>query len=128
MVSAITEGVKVSVTALYQPAYSNPINSHFIFSYKVYIENNSAHTIKLVSRKWHIFDSNGERRNVKGEGVVGQQPTLNPGDVHEYVSGCDLKTAMGKMKGIYTMEKLVNKTTFSVEIPEFNLVSPLIEN
>ena len=86
MVAQITDGVKVSVETIYQPEYSNPSNEHFMFAYRIQIENLSPYTVQLMSRHWHIFDSNGSRREVEGEGVVGQQPVISPGEIHEYVS------------------------------------------
>ncbi len=124
MISAITEGVKVSVLTEYQSAYSNPMQAHFVFTYKIAIENHSDHTIKLLRRHWLIFDSNGTLREVEGEGVVGVQPVLEPGEVHEYVSGCNLQTSMGKMLGTYQMERLIDGRLFDVTIPEFMMIPP----
>ncbi len=80
--------------------------------------------MKLLRRHWHIYDANGVVREVEGEGVVGQQPVLEPGDSHQYVSGCNLKTGLGKMRGTYQMERLADGRNFTVEIPEFTLVVP----
>lgn len=124
MVTKITEGVKVSVETIYQPEYSNPVNEHFMFAYRVKIENMGEYTVQLMSRKWIIFDSNGSKREVEGEGVVGQQPIIEPGDNHEYVSGCNLKTDIGTMKGSYEMIRVVDGQRFQVNIPEFQLITP----
>lgn len=124
MVAKITEGVKVSVETTYQPEYSNPANEHFMFAYKVIIENLTEYSVQLLSRHWNIFDSNGTKREVEGEGVVGLQPIIEPGQFHEYVSGCNLKTDMGTMQGTYQMKRLVDNELFDVKIPEFNLVAP----
>ncbi|TZF86058.1 Co2+/Mg2+ efflux protein ApaG (plasmid) [Pedobacter sp. BS3] len=124
MIAQITEGVKVSVETLYQPEYSNPESEHFMFAYKIKIENLSDYTVQLMRRHWFIFDSNGSRREVDGEGVVGQQPVIEPGDNHVYVSGCNLKSDMGNMKGTYQMKRLVDNETFEVNIPEFHLIAP----
>jgi ApaG protein len=124
MVAKITEGVKVSVETTYQPEYSNPANEHFMFAYKVMIENLTEYSVQLLSRHWNIFDSNGTKREVEGEGVVGLQPIIEPGQFHEYVSGCNLKTDMGTMQGTYQMKRLVDNELFDVKIPEFNLVAP----
>ncbi len=123
MVTKITEGVKVSVETIYQPEYSNPVNEHFMFAYRVKIENMSDYTVQLMSRKWSIFDSNGTKRQVEGEGVVGQQPIIEPGENHEYVSGCNLKTDIGTMKGSYEMVRVVDGQKFQVKIPEFQLIA-----
>ena len=119
-----TQGVQVTVTTNYLPDYSSPGQQHFVFAYKINIQNNSEFTVKLLRRYWQIFDSNGTVREVEGEGVVGQQPTLEPGDSHQYVSGCNLKTGIGKMTGNYTMERLVDGREFKVDIPEFVLIVP----
>lgn len=124
MVTTITDGVKVSVETIYQPEYSNPANDHFMFAYKVKIENISEHAVQLLGRHWYIFDSSGAKREVEGEGVVGQQPVIEPGQAHEYVSGCNLKTDMGSMKGEYQMIRLMDNFAFDVKIPEFYLITP----
>jgi len=119
-----TEGVKVTVTTNYLPDYSSPVQQHFVFAYKIKIENNSDFTVKLLRRHWYIHDSTGVVREVEGEGVVGQQPSLEPGESHEYVSGCNLKTGLGKMRGTYLMERLVDGKQFNATIPEFTLIVP----
>src|ERR1700750_3371468 len=124
MVTTITDGVKVSVETIYQPEYSNPANDHFMFAYKVKIENMSTYAVRLLARHWYIFDSNGAKREVEGEGVVGQQPVIEPGSSHEYVSGCNLKTDMGSMKGESEMVRLLDWPYFNVQISEFYLIPP----
>ena len=124
MVAQITDGVKVSVETIYQPEYSNPSNEHFMFAYRIQIENLSPYTVQLMSRHWHIFDSNGSRREVEGEGVVGQQPVISPGEIHEYVSGCNLQTDMGTMHGSYEMRRMLDDERITVNIPKFDLIAP----
>ncbi|HEY0897951.1 MAG TPA: Co2+/Mg2+ efflux protein ApaG [Sphingobacteriaceae bacterium] len=124
MVTKITDGVKVTVETIYQPEYSNPMNEHYMFAYKVHIENLTDYSVQLLRRHWYIFDSNGTKREVEGEGVVGQQPVIEPGESHEYVSGCNLKTDMGSMHGTYQMKRIVDEGEFNVNIPEFYLVAP----
>ena len=97
MNSIISEGVEVSVETFYQPDYSNPINNEFMFAYRITIENHNSFSVKLHRRHWNIFDSNGSFREVEGEGVVGLQPVITSGEKYQYVSGCNLKTEMGKM-------------------------------
>ena len=128
MVSAITKGIQVSVETTYQPDFSNPQQHHYVFTYKVRIENKSMHTVQLLRRRWEIFDATETRKIVEGEGVVGQQPILEPGEYHTYVSGCNLKSGMGKMKGTFTLEKLMNGKFLEVVIPEFQLISSLFQN
>ena len=109
MVSEITKGVEVSVETEYQPEYSSPRQYHFVFTYRITITNKSEYTIQLLRRHWHIHDSAFKNREVEGEGVVGQQPTLEPGQTHQYVSGCNLKSGLGKMYGTYLMERVLDK-------------------
>jgi ApaG protein len=124
MITQVTDGVKVSVETAFQPEYSSPAQFHFVFTYRIKIENNSLYTVQLHRRHWKIYDANGAIREVEGEGVVGQQPILEPGESHEYISGCNLKTEIGKMKGTYLMEKIVDGKKFKVQIPEFVLIVP----
>ncbi|EKB50685.1 Co2+/Mg2+ efflux protein ApaG [Cecembia lonarensis] len=128
MVTAITEGIKVSVETTYQAEFSSPHQQHFVFTYKVKIENNSSHTIQLLRRRWEIFDAGDQPKFVEGEGVVGQQPILEPGNFHEYVSGCNLRSGLGKMKGAYIMEKLFDGKLIEVQIPEFQLIADIFDN
>jgi ApaG protein len=88
------------------------------------IENLSDYSVQLISRHWNIFDSNGTKREVEGDGVVGQQPVIVPGEMHEYVSGCNLQTEMGTMEGSYEMKRLVDNTSLIVQIPKFELITP----
>jgi ApaG protein len=124
MANKISEGMEVSVETFYQPDYSNPISGEYMFAYRITIENHNGFAVKLHRRHWHIFDSNGSYREVEGEGVVGVQPILQPGERYQYVSGCNLRTEMGKMYGSYTMENLNNKKTFEVNIPVFEMIVP----
>jgi ApaG protein len=128
MVSKVTEGVKVSVESFYQPDYSNPINSEYMFAYRITIENNNPYPVKLLRRHWNIFDSNASHREVEGEGVVGVQPQINAGEQYQYISGCNLKTELGKMYGTYLMEDIATKKTFEVNIPVFEMVVPFKMN
>lgn len=126
MVTEITEGVKVSVVTEYQPDYSSPDQAHFVFTYRVTIENNSNLTLKLLRRQWFIADASYPVRDVEGEGVVGKQPVLEPGSSHQYVSGCNLKSGIGKMYGHYLMERLADGRKIKVVIPEFTMVAPYL--
>ena len=128
MVSLISEGVEVSVETFYQQDYSNPMQSEYMFAYRISIENHNSFPVKLHRRHWHIFDSNGSHREVEGEGVVGVQPVLSPGEKYQYVSGCNLKTEMGKMHGTYQMENLNIKQLFDVNSPAFEMFVPFKNN
>ena len=125
MLTKITQGVRVTVETEYQPSYSSPSQYHYVFTYRIIIENQSDFTVQLKRRHWRIYDVGFTAREVEGEGVVGQQPVLEPGQVHQYVSGCNLKSGIGKMAGTYQMERIVDGTKFSVTIPEFTLITPL---
>lgn len=124
MVTAVTEGIKVSVKTEYQQEYSSPLQAHYVFTYRIKIENASENTIQLLRRHWLIYDANGSVREVEGEGVIGQQPVLEPGEVHEYVSGCNLRSSMGKMVGTYLIERIIDGKQIRVAIPEFTMVVP----
>lgn len=124
MISKISEGIEITVETFYQADYSNPLKGEFMFAYRITIENHNKYTVKLLRRHWFIFDSNAEHREVEGEGVVGVQPVLQSGENYQYVSGCNLKTEMGKMHGNYQMENQNNKQLFFVNIPAFELVAP----
>lgn len=124
MALEVAHEIEVTVKTVYQPEFSLPNGFEHMFAYHIKIENNSGYTVQLLRRHWHIADSNGVRREVKGEGVVGQQPILEPGEVHYYSSACNLQTEMGKMHGYYEFVRLVDESLFSVEIPEFIMVVP----
>ncbi len=128
MATAITQGIHVNVKVTYQAEFSNPNQHHFVFTYKVTIENKSQHTYQLLTRHWEIYDAAEEVKVVKGEGVVGKQPILEPGEKHSYVSGCNLFSGLGKMRGSYTMEKLYDGKKVEVEIPEFQLMANFLQN
>ena len=122
-VTSITEGVKVSVETYYYPEHSIPHNREYVFAYRITIENRSPHTIQLLNRHWFIYDS-FIRREVKGAGVIGQQPVLEPGESHQYISGCNLTTEIGKMFGAFTMTRVHDGSRFLVNIPAFLMVVP----
>jgi len=124
MPTTTTQGVTVTVTTNYLPDYSSPSQEHFVFAYRIDIRNNSEYTVKLLRRHWFIADANSTVREVEGEGVVGRQPVLEPGESHQYMSGCNLKSGVGKMAGTYLMERLGNGDNFQVNIPEFTLMVP----
>lgn len=128
MVSEISSGVRVTVETSYQQEYSNPLNGEFIFAYRITLENNNNYPVKLLSRHWHIFDSNGTTREVEGEGVIGVQPLISSGETYQYVSGCNLRSEIGRMHGTYLFEDVAGKRNFEVVIPAFMLIAPLKMN
>ncbi|MCZ2102058.1 MAG: Co2+/Mg2+ efflux protein ApaG [Chitinophagales bacterium] len=117
----ITNDISISVSPHYERVESNPAIGKNIFSYHVTITNLGSSNVKLLSRHWHIIDSNTLKRQVEGDGVVGQQPELGPGQTFEYNSWCLLQTPVGKMYGTYTFVNLDTQEQFEVVIPEFKL-------
>lgn len=128
MVSAITDGIEICVETFYQADFSKPVLNEYMFAYRVTIENHNDYSVKLLNRHWKIFDSNGENKIVNGEGVIGEQPVISKGEQYNYVSGCNLKSEMGKMVGNYEMQNLNNMQLFTVNIPEFELIAPQKNN
>ncbi len=123
MSEAFTEGIRVWVESAYVPDQSSPRQGRYAFAYRVRISNESDTTTQLRSRHWIITDGNGERQEVRGDGVVGEQPVLQPGQHFEYTSGCLLKTPHGSMHGSYRMIR-ENGTTFEARIAPFSLTLP----
>ena len=126
--TATTYHVRVSVRSVYQEQQSEPEKGEFIFAYRVNIENQGDTPIQLLRRYWHIVDSVGEFREIEGDGVVGEQPVLLPGDTHEYVSWCPLRSEFGRMSGHYVFLRLSDNTEFTVDIPEFTLGVDYLQN
>lgn len=124
MVSATNAGIKISVETDYHEKQSKPELLYFAFAYRIKIENLTQHTIQIMRREWFIFDSNATVREVEGEGVVGEQPIIKPGEHYTYVSGCGLETEFGKMHGRYLVYRDVDDAEFLVDIPAFNLIVP----
>jgi ApaG protein len=115
-----THGMRITVRPLYLPEQSRPVQRHYVFAYFVRIENISEQGAQLLSRRWLIHDSVGEDTEVEGEGVVGEQPLIHPGHVHEYQSFCVLKSPDGYMEGQYFFVRQDN-SKFTAEIPRFQL-------
>lgn len=121
MPTCITHGIKIVVQTRYEPDHSNPVENKYIFSYHIGITNESEETVQLLSRHWYIIDSCGTKREVKGEGVVGEQPIIEPGGQHTYVSWCPFESEIGMMKGFFTMEKLIDGELIEVRVPNFTM-------
>jgi ApaG protein len=119
-----TENIEISVRASYLSEHSIPRENHFFYVYFITIENKGNYAVQLLSRHWDIFDSNGDKREVDGEGVIGETPIIEPGETYEYNSGCNLLTDMGYMKGYYNMKRLMDDTLFKAVIPQFDLIVP----
>jgi ApaG protein len=120
---AVTNNVRVEVESQYAPEQSQPFEEHWFFYYTVRITNEGDDTVQLLSRHWIITDATGHVEEVKGAGVVGEQPVLAPGESFEYTSGTPLATPSGIMVGTYDMETRDGET-FAVDIPAFSLDSP----
>ncbi len=123
MYTALTNAIRVSVEPSYLEDQSEPDESHFVWAYHITIENLGAETVQLRSRYWRITNASGQVQEVRGAGVVGEQPILEPGESFEYTSGTPLSTASGIMVGSYRMET-ADGDEFDIAIPAFSLDSP----
>jgi len=123
MYRAVTRGIEVSVEPFYLEDQSDPAENRYVWGYRITITNNSTETVQLRSRYWQITDANGRVEEVRGAGVVGEQPTLEPGDSFQYSSGCPLTTTSGVMVGRYQMQGN-GGSMFEVDIPAFSLDMP----
>jgi len=121
--AATTRAIKVIVKPFYLEDQSSPSDDHYVWAYHVRIENHGSETVQLRRRHWRITDGMGQVHEVRGPGVVGEQPVLGPGESFEYTSGTPLKTPSGIMVGSYEMETR-DGSSFSVAIPAFSLDSP----
>jgi ApaG protein len=124
---ATTRGVHVQVESEYDPTRSAPQQDHWFFLYTVTITNNSEEAVQLVNRHWVITNGSGEVEEVRGPGVVGQQPILQPGQSFRYTSGCPLPTSFGFMRGTYEMVT-AGGDDFEAEIADFELSEPYSVN
>ncbi len=121
---AVTQGLRVRVRPEYLPGQSEPENERFIFAYHIRIANEGEAPAQLLRRHWEIVDSDGARHIVDDEGVIGQQPSIRPGETFEYSSYCPLPTSWGTMEGWYTMTRPTGEH-FKAEIARFYLVAPV---
>jgi ApaG protein len=118
----VTEGVRVHVTSQYLPSHSSPVEGRYAFAYTVEIANQSARVVQLRSRHWVVSHGDGHVENVRGPGVVGEQPVLAPGESFRYTSGCIIRTPRGTMHGTYSM--VSKNETFDAAIAPFALEMP----
>ena len=123
MSSALSDGIRVEVRSDYRPDRSDPRQRRWLFTYTVTIRNEGGSPAQLVSRRWLITDGSGRREKVEGDGVVGRQPRLEPGQSFEYTSFCVLPTSHGSMRGTYQMVR-DDGASFDAEIAPFSLVVP----
>lgn len=119
----MSQQINVDVDTLYIESESSPVNSQYVFAYTITITNTGTVAAKLMTRHWVITDANGHIEEVRGDGVVGEQPHLKPGEGFQYTSGAVLKTPIGTMSGSYQMVT-DSGNNFDAEIPEFILSSP----
>lgn len=124
MQTAITEGIEITVESEFKINFSQVDLSRYYFEYAISIQNKSSHTVQLLRRDWFIYDSLDAPSYISGNGVVGQQPVLSPGEVYSYKSSCQLVSEIGYMTGHYTFKNLDLDTEFPVLIPKFDLIYP----
>jgi ApaG protein len=127
MSDATTRGVRIQVRSSYVPERSSPEEKHYFFAYRVRISNLGDETVQLVRREWIITDADGNKQQVNGPGVVGEQPILEPGEHFEYTSFCPLSTTIGSMHGTYQMVA-AGGDQFDAEIAPFSLAVPTALN
>jgi ApaG protein len=125
--TATTDGIEVSVESEFRPDRSTPAQARYLFTYTVRIANVGTSPARLLSRHWIVTDARGEREEVRGEGVIGKQPHLAPGQSFRYTSFCVLRTPLGQMRGTYTMSR-DDGSTFEAEIAPFALAVPAALN
>lgn len=123
MYKAITRNIEVEVEPFYLEDRSDPAHNRYVWGYRVTIDNQSDEFVQLLSRHWQITDALGRVEEVRGAGVVGDQPKLSPGDSYQYTSGCPLSTPSGIMVGTYTMRSRTGEL-FDIAIPAFSLDLP----
>jgi ApaG protein len=121
--SAVTAGIRITVKSRYLPDQSSPADRRYVFAYTVKVDNEGSASTRLRSRHWVITDGNGQVEEVRGPGVVGQQPQIEPGGSFEYTSGCVLRTAHGTMEGSYQMTDASGEM-FDARIAPFALSLP----
>ena len=127
MYNLTSNDITVTVAPIFLEDQSDPDDDHFVWAYQVRIENNGTDRVQLQTRYWHITDANGLVQEVRGSGVVGEQPVLEPGEIFEYTSGTPLTTSSGFMEGTYEMQG-DSGNTFNVKIPQFSLDMPFENN
>lgn len=121
MPACTTHGIKIIVQTRYEPQHSEPKDKKYIFSYRIIITNESEEAIQLLRRHWYIIDSIGVKREVKGDGVVGEQPIIEPGGSHTYVSWCPFESDIGMMKGHFTVEQITDGQLKDIRVPDFTM-------
>ena len=124
MYSAITNNIRISVFPEYDIKNSFPAENRFVFRYNITIQNLGNDAVKLHKRRWLIYDLGFGFTEVNGDGVIGEQPIIKPGEVYRYESYCPIKSDIGYMKGLYQMKRIDDQSFFEVQIPMFELITP----
>ena len=122
--SATTRSITVSVNAIFLEDQSEPDENQYVWAYRVEIHNSGTDAVQILSRHWKITDGRGQVVEVKGAGVVGEQPVIEPGDTFQYTSGTPLSTSSGFMQGTYHVSSLPSGESFDVQVPTFSLDTP----
>ncbi|MBI1184992.1 Co2+/Mg2+ efflux protein ApaG [bacterium] len=128
MVRSVTKQIEIIVKSAFHEEASSPDADNYVFSYEISIVNKGEAAVQLISREWIIKDLPGTMKMVKGIGVVGEQPVIQPGAKHTYISGCNFAVGMGYMQGYYYFERVQDRKSFRVRIPRFAMVFPPILN
>jgi ApaG protein len=124
MITATTEGIKITVSTQFRPDLSRIDQMQYFFNYRIHIENSNNHMVQLLSRNWYVFDSLNEPNLISGEGVIGEKPLLKPGQKYSYMSGSEINSELGYMRGFYTFQNIETGEHFQVIVPKFFLIYP----
>tara|TARA_B100000579_G_scaffold437313_1_gene466140 strand:- start:1712 stop:2098 length:387 start_codon:yes stop_codon:yes gene_type:complete len=128
MIQQVTRGIKISVETDYEGNFLKKNVLYHAFTYRIEIENQGKSSVQLLTRHWKIIEALNKTQYVNGNGVVGEKPVINPGQVHKYKSCCLLSSSIGAMKGAYIMIDFSSTKKFNVEIPPFKLSAPFALN
>ena len=128
MSTTVTQDIRVTARSRFEAVHSDPKVGRYLFSYRITIANHGRETVQLRRRHWTIIDSLSAKRDVEGPGVVGETPTLRPGEEFTYSSACDLRSGFGRMEGTYTMRRMSDGREFEVMIPGIDLNYPYSAN
>lgn len=124
----VSNGIRITTRVQFKKEYSEPDKRYFVFFYRITVENFNDFEVQLLRRHWDIFDSNGIKTVVEGEGVVGEKPVLAPGELFSYESACNLESGIGRMSGFYEFMRTESGDLFHARIPEFVLEVPYMLN
>lgn len=128
MGTTVSHAIKIAVRSRFEEAHSDLRAGSYFYSYRITIRNTGPDAVQLQRRRWLIHDSLAPMREVEGPGVVGETPTLEPGQEFTYSSACDLRSAFGRMDGTYFMQRISDGLRFEVEVPPIELIYPFAAN